>query len=128
MVSPQRAKLSIQGKDLKYKLFIIEALIFLLPFLSLAYIFYRNRVLFTVSEMSIFALILLLVLAGLLILRQILDGLFSVSTSMKKAVTENEYLTNIQKQSLELNEIATSFNHLMHKFVCTTGELKQRIF
>ncbi len=128
MVSPQRAKLSIQGKDLKYKLFIIEALIFLLPFLSLAYIFYRNRVLFTVSEMSIFALILLLVLAGLLILRQILDGLFSVSTSMKKAVTENEYLTNIQKQSLELNEIATSFNHLMHKFEGTTGELKQRIF
>ena len=43
MASPDIKKLSIEEKGLRYKLLIIEALVFVLPFLILSYVFYKNN-------------------------------------------------------------------------------------
>ncbi len=121
-------KLSIEKKGLKHRLFIIEALIFILPFLALAYIFYKNQLSFTVSEWLIFALVLVLILAASIILRQIIENMLTIAASMKKAVTGNNYLKAIEKAPDELNDIKSSFNALMHKFEETTQELQRRFY
>jgi len=115
-------------KGLRYKLMIIEMLIFILPFLVIAYIFYTNNVLLDFSQMLIFALILLIILASLIILRQIFDRIFTMTNLMKKAVDNNEYLIDIQKDTAELHEISLSFNSLMKKYEETTSELRRRVF
>ena len=85
MKSLKRGGGSLDEKGLRYKLFIVEALIFVLPFLVLSYIFYRNNIFLSITQLMIFAMILVLVLGGLVILRQIFDKFFLVANSMKKA-------------------------------------------
>ena len=51
-------ELSIERKDLRYKLLVIEALVFVLPFLVLFYFFYENKILLNVQQLSLFASIL----------------------------------------------------------------------
>ena len=128
MASSYTGKLSLKEKGLRYKLFIIEALIFVLPFLILSYILYRNNVFFEFSQIIILTLVLILILAGLIILRQIFDRFLAVTTAMKKAEAGDRSLIDIQKDTAELHEITVSFNNIMKKFEETTGELRRRVF
>jgi len=129
MMVPSLIKtLSIGEKGLRYKLLIIEALIFVLPFFILFYIFYVNNIFLDFSQVLIFALILLIILLGLVILRQIFDRILLVSNFMKKAVNKNEYLTDIHKETAELHEISNAFNSLMKKYENTSNELGRRVF
>lgn len=128
MASSQIGKLSLKEKGLRYKLFIIEALIFVLPFLVISYIFYRNNVFFDLSQIIILALVFILILAGLIILRQIFNRFLMIATSIKKAGDDNKYLIDTQKDTSELHEITVSFNNIMKKFEDTTGELRCRVF
>lgn len=121
-------ELSIEEKGLRYKLLIIEVLIVVLPFLTLSYIFYRNNISLDLSQLFIFSLILLIILAGLIILRQIFDRFFTMTTLMKKAVHGDGYLIDIKNDTAELREIAVSFNSLMKKYEETTSELRRRVF
>ncbi|MFC1535360.1 PAS domain S-box protein [Thermodesulfobacteriota bacterium] len=47
---------------------------------------------------------------------------------MKKAISNNEYLVDIQKDTAELHEITVSFNSLMSKYEDANSELKRRVF
>ena len=85
MSSSQTGKLSFKEKALRYKLFIIESLVFVLPIFILYYIFYRNNFYLESSQMVIFALTLALILAGLIILRQIFDRFTTIASSIKLA-------------------------------------------
>ena len=78
--------------------------------------------------MFIFALILLIILTGLIALRQIFDRFFTMTTLMKNAVNANEYLGDIHEDTAELHEITISFNNLMKKYEDTTSELGRRVF
>ncbi|MBW1887137.1 MAG: PAS domain S-box protein [Deltaproteobacteria bacterium] len=120
--------LSIEETGLRYKLMIIEGLVFVLPFFIISYIFYVNNIFFKFSQMFIFALILLIILTGLITLRQIFERFFTMTTLMKQAVNNNEYLVDIQKDTAELHEITFSFNNLMKKYEDTTRELGRRVF
>ncbi len=128
MKSSKKDGLGVDEQGLRYKLFIVEALIFVLPFLVLSYIFYKNNIFLSLSQLLIFAMILVLVLGGLVILRQIFDKFFLVANSMKKAVDGDLQLVDIQSESGELQEITVSFNKLMRRFEDTTSELKRRVF
>ncbi|MBN2126510.1 MAG: GAF domain-containing protein [Deltaproteobacteria bacterium] len=121
-------KLSLEGKDLKYKLAIIEALLFVLPSFILIYLFYGTNVFADLSHLAILAFILLLILAGMIILRQIFDRFFAVTSLVKRAVREDRYLEDVHKDTSEMHEIADSFNTLMKKFEDTTAELGRRVF
>ncbi|MFC1868871.1 GAF domain-containing protein [Thermodesulfobacteriota bacterium] len=128
MTLSDTGKSSIEEKGLRYRLLIVEILIVILPSLILSYIFYKNNIFLDFSQMFIFALILLIILAGLMTLHQIFDRFFTMTTLMKKAVNNNEYLVDIQEDTAELHEITVSFNNLMKKYEDTTSELGRRVF
>ena len=128
MVSFHNWQISIKEKGLRYKLIIIEALIIILPLIILSYLFHKNKFFFTPSQVVILALTLVLVLVGLIVLRQIFDRFFMIATLIKKAERGDEYLMDTQKDTSELHEISVSFKKLMQKFEDTNAELKQRVF
>jgi len=128
MKSSNTEKLGIKQEGLRYKLLIIEALVFILPVFILFYIFYRSNIFLDFSQIFIVALTLVLILAGLIILRQIFDKFFLVATLMKKMEGADKGLIDMQQDTAELHGITVSFNNLMKKFEETTGELQQRVF
>jgi signal transduction histidine kinase len=128
MASSINGKLSNKDKGLRYKLLIIAALVFVLPFFVIYYIFYINNFPLKSSQFIIVALTLVLVLAGLIILRQIFDKFFIVAALMKKAEGGEGFLVDIHPDTTELQEITVSFNNIMKKFEETTTELRCRVF
>lgn len=133
MTPSDRKKMGIEGKGLRYKLLIIQALIFVLPFLVVAYYIYKNNVALNFTQLGVLAMILSLVLVGLMILRQIFDRLLTVTTLMKRAVAGDGDLADIQQgladiqkdkeDKDEVHELVDSFDSLMTKFGDTTSEL-----
>jgi len=128
MTSSNSGKLSIREKGLRYNFLIIEFLIVVMPFLVLFYIFYKKNVFLESSQRILIALTLILILAGLIILRQIFDKFSILATSIKKAEGGDKGLIDVQKDTAELQEITISLNNLIKKFEQTTGELQRRVF
>lgn len=127
MIFSQSRKFSIEEHGLRYKLLIIEILIFILPFLTLSYVFYKKGVFLDLSQTVIFCLILLVILAGLILLRQIFDKVLNMSTLIRKAVNNNEYMLDIQQETNELHEITESFNGLMKKYEDSSNKLDRTV-
>ena len=128
MASSINGKLSNKEHGLRYKLLIIAALVFVLPFSVICYIFHINNFPLKSSQFIIVALTLVLVLAGLIILRQIFDKFFIVAALMKKAEGGEGFLVDIHPDTTELQEITVSFNNIMKKFEETTAELRCKVF
>ncbi len=127
-MSSRLDRISIVGKGLRYKLVIIESLVFVLPFLVISYIFFsRGGNLQDVSHLVILAMILVLVLAGLMILRQVFDRFFAVASFMKRAENGEIVSMAVQKDTAELQDISLSFNNIMVKLQNTTDDLGRRI-
>jgi len=78
--------------------------------------------------MVIFAFTLALILAGLIILRQIFDRFSTLAISIKLAKDGDMHFIDMQKDTAELHEITVSFNNLIEKFGDTNRELQQRVF
>jgi len=116
-----------EERRLRYSLFSIEALIFLLPCLIIAFICYRNNVLLKFSQMAVIAFALVLILAGLIILRQIFDSFYIIARTIKKIEDSEENILETKRETYNLREITVSFDRLMGNFEDTTNELKRRI-
>lgn len=124
-----KAKKDVEGNDLKKILVILGSLFFVLPFIVLFYIIYQNDLRFNASHVVVLALILVLILAGLMFLRYLFDGLISIAGSIKKAAEDGTVASvDIRKDVTELHVISSSFNNIMQRFERTTEELHQRIF
>jgi PAS domain S-box-containing protein len=122
-------RLSIEGTGLRRKLFLIEVLVFLLPMLVLIYLYYPHIQSADYYKLFIIALMLLLILCGLLLLRQIIDRTFMLRNFLVKAAGEDQASDDLkQKSADELHEITNYFNNLMREFEGTTSELKRRVF
>ncbi|MEW6672844.1 MAG: HAMP domain-containing sensor histidine kinase [Thermodesulfobacteriota bacterium] len=112
---------------LKRKLVTIEALVFLIPGLVAAYIFYQKGISFDTAQILIFLAVLCLILGGLVIIRQVFDRVLMVQTLVKKAEQGEQYVLDVQKDTGELSEITKSFNNLMENFQKTNSELHERL-
>ncbi|MEI8172805.1 MAG: HD domain-containing phosphohydrolase [Deltaproteobacteria bacterium] len=121
--------LSIEGKGLQYKLVIIQALLFVLPFSILTYILYTKEAFADTEHIVAYLLILFVVLSGLIILRQIFDRILKVSYIAEKAATGFNIQSALDSNAgiVELNDISHSFQSLLVKFQGTTTELKSRV-
>lgn len=128
MTSSLGEKASMKEKGLRYYLLIIEFLVVVIPFVILFYIFYTENAFLESSQMILIALTLLLILAGLIILRQIFDRFSLIAISLKKAEGGEKALIRVQQDTAELQEIAGSFNNLMNRLEETTSELQYRVF
>ena len=118
------------GRDvnpLRGKLVIIEALVFLIPSLAIAYVFLGKKVTFDTIQIVIFLAVLALILGGMVILRQVFDRIIMVQTVMKKAEAGEQYSVGVQKDTGELNEITKSFNNLMKNLQGANSELQRRL-
>jgi PAS domain S-box-containing protein len=116
------------AQNIRDKLVIVEALIFVLPFLTLSYIVYQGNYYFEFSHLILFSVILVLILAGLIILRQIFDRISIVATSLKKIESGDGVTIDIEKDFTELHDISASFSNLVQKLEQTAGELSQKTF
>jgi PAS domain S-box-containing protein len=128
MKSFLKRSVRFKEKGLRHNLFIIESLVFVLPLFIFYYIFYRNNFYLESSQMVIFAFTLVLILAGLIILRQIFDRFSTLAISIKLAKDGDMHSIDMQKDTAELHEITVSFNNLIEKFGDTNRELQHRVF
>jgi two-component system cell cycle sensor histidine kinase/response regulator CckA len=117
---------SIETHSIRDKIVIIEALIFILPFLIFLYIIYQGDYHFDTPHVILFGGIAIFILAGMIILRQILDRVSIIAMSLKKAESGNAIPIDIQKDVAELHEISVSLNNLLRKLEQVTGELAQK--
>ena len=128
MKSFLKRSVHFKKNGLRHNLFIIESLVFVLPICVLYYIFYRNNFSLKSSQMLIFAFTLALILAGLIILRQIFDRFSTLAISIKLAKDGDIHSIDMQKDTAELHEMTVSFNNLIEKFGDTNRELQHRVF
>jgi len=119
--------LSRKSNGFRLKLLVLQAIIFVIPFLIISYIFNKNRVMLDSNQMVIMAFILILILAGLMMLRQVFERFFSMASLVKNAVGE-ENMSGLQKDTDDLHAITASFETLMNKFENTTDQLGHRVY
>ena len=128
---PMRAEnhsgLSIKSKHLEYNLLIIQALIIVLPVFILSYLFYTHHISFQASQFFLLAFTLVLILAGLVILRQLADRFLKVVNWAIKAEKGSGQLLPVEETTAELKQISLSFNTVLEKLEKTTAELKLRM-
>jgi two-component system, cell cycle sensor histidine kinase and response regulator CckA len=117
---------SLETQCMRDKIVLIEALIFALPFLIFLYIIHQGNHHFDLSQIVMFVGIAIFILAGMIILRQILGRVSIIATSLKKAEAGYAGPIDIQKDVVELNEISNSLNNLLQKLEQVTGELAQK--
>ncbi len=128
MVSFFHKQSDSEERGIRYKLIIIEALIFALPFLIVAYILYQGGYSLEYSHIILLAIVTALILTGMIIVRQIFDKISSVASMMKQAESGTLTTVDIKKDVAELHDISASFNQLIHKLEQTTGKLSKRAF
>ena len=112
---------------LRKKLITIEALIFLIPVLTIIYLFHQKPISFDTAQLLIILAVLFLILGGMLLLRQVFDRIFMFQNIMKTAEKGEQYVLNVQKDTDELHEISKSFNNLMNNFQTSNKELQRSI-
>jgi len=128
MISFLKRSIGFKENGLRHNLFIIQSLVFVLPVCVLYYIFYRNDFSLKSSQMLLFAFTLALILAGLIILRQIFDRFSSLAISIRLAKDGDMRVIDMQKDTSELHEMTVSFNNLIEKLSDTNKELQRRVF
>ena len=128
MASSRTETMGIKRTGLRHNLLIIEALVFILPFLIIFYIFQKQNVFLETSYIAIVAFILVLILAGLILIRQVFDRFITMATAIEAVECGDKYVIDVQKDVTELHGIAISFNNLMTNFQETTSNLRLRVF
>jgi PAS domain S-box-containing protein len=128
MTASFRERMSMREKGLRHYLLIVEFLVVIIPFLVLFYILYREQFFMKPAQLILIALTLLLILAGLIILRQIFDRFTLLSTVLKKAEGGEKVLVEVRQDTTELHEITNSFNHLVDRLEETTAEAQKGLF
>jgi len=112
--------------SLRTKLVTIEALIFLIPSLVVAYVYYVNNLSFDVILGLLFIGVLALIFGGMWMIRQVFDKILMVQAFIKKAEKGEQSLLTFQDDIEELKEITVSCNNLMKNSFEATGELELR--
>ena len=112
----------------RYHLLVLQFLIFALPLVVIIYISQENGVALRASHLVLVALTLVLVLAGMMLLRQFFDRFFGMAVLMEETGLVPRGGTSGKTDTEELRHISFSFNRLMQRFERATGELKRRVF
>jgi len=93
----------------------------------LSYIVYQNDIQLNGLYLFVLVLLLVLILAGLMVLRYLVESLISIAQTVKKGAEGGAIVSAELKHDVsELHQISSSFNTLMLKFERTTEELSRR--
>ncbi len=112
---------------LRYKLIFIESLIFLLPSITIMYIFFKNKIFLEMSQMVLVSCILLLILAGLISLRHIFDKFYQIISVIADSKSINPDKEDKKKdQEDSLNLVTKDLKSLMEKFGLKTTLVNEK--
>ena len=118
----------MQGRDLQYKLVIIQGLVFVLPFCLLTYMLYIKEAFRDVEHVLAYLLLLFVVLAGIITLRQIFDRILRIAAQAQRAAAGD--IASFPVENLadteDLKEISASFKILLDKFQEVGKELTKK--
>ena len=128
MALSSNSKTNDRGRSLRHKLLVIQALVIGLPIVIITYVYFSTNIRLNISQLLILALTLILILAGLISLRHVMDRFTMVTNLIKNTEGSDKFLIEMQKDTTELHDIIASFNSLMTNFEETTQELRRRIF
>ena len=122
---PDFKNLRFEGKRLKDRFIIIGSLVFVLPFLVLFYIFIEYDFPLDSIHLALFALILLLILSGVILLRFLFDRICAIDETIKDATkTGNVVSTDMKNDVDELGHISRSFKDMIH---CLCLQRRKRV-
>lgn len=116
-------------RSLLHRFYAIGFLTILIPVLVVSYLIYTTGISLDDSQLLMFAMTLLLMLAGLFILRYVFASIMAVVDILKRRAPEDETLPLIIREDVsELREISVCLANLMNRFEKTTDELDRRVF
>ncbi len=118
--------LTIEGKSLRTRFTVIVSLLFVQPFFIVAYILYREDLYRSTEYLILAFFVLLLVLGGVFILRQVFDKFIVVTDVMKKAEAGEMVVMEVHKDTAELRDISIAFNRIMSRLEEATGQLQRQ--
>ena len=116
-----------EDQSLYKHLAIIETLIFVLPFLIIFYLFYEKNLFFHASELIVITLIFILVLSGIVFLRQIFDRVLTIAAVLRRAESGETVPVDIKGGAVELENLSISLNRVMERMEKTTETLDRKI-
>ncbi len=115
-------------KGLTYRLYLIEALLIVLPSLALFYAFFVGKGGgFRLDFLLICMAVLLLVLSGLLLLRQIFGRISQVSAILASASPSSRAEVRTEGDAVELQHLVGSFRNLQKDLDAATAALNVRV-
>jgi len=112
--------------DVRGKLILVETVILAIPLFILSYFLCQSDYTFEYSHLILFAMLILLVLAGLIVVRQIFNGIYAIAASLNKAEAGDMIMLDMKKDIAEFHGISVSVNNLVRKLEEATAELKQK--
>ncbi|MBI9077441.1 MAG: PAS domain S-box protein [Desulfatibacillum sp.] len=113
-------------QGIRYKLLLIQAIVFVIPCFAISYFLYEKKVLLDAFNALIFVFVLALILGGFLLLRQILDRVADLAALSKRIGQGETQLMKSDYGGGELGEISTTINGLIGKLEKTTDRANQR--
>jgi PAS domain S-box-containing protein len=112
---------------LRRNLITIQVLLFLLPAVVLTYVLYSSRAVLGPAHLVVFASTLMLVLAGLVTVRQVFDRFTALAALMSDASRTVTQVHDFQVDTAELQEITESFNGLVARLEDLGGLLDRKV-
>lgn len=119
---------AFEGRNLSYRLKIIEVLAFLIPLLASIYFIYQGGIVLDAWQFLIVLSVLILIGAGIILLRKTFHH-FDLTARRLKLSSEDGSLMDTQENiTAEMLDIATSFNKLVRKINMTGLDLDRKSF
>ena len=116
-----------ETRRLRRNLITIQVLLFLLPAVVLTYVLYSSRAVLGPAHLVVFASTLLLVLAGLVTVRQVFERFTTLATVMNEAARTVTQVRDVHADTAELQEITESFNGLVSRLEDLGGLLDRKV-
>ena len=116
-----------EARRLRRNLITIQVLLFLLPAVVLSYVLFTSRAVLGTAHLVVFASTLMLVLAGLVTVRQVFDRFSALAAVMSEAARNVTQVGGLQTDTTELQEITESFNGLVARLEDLGGLLDRKV-
>jgi signal transduction histidine kinase/CheY-like chemotaxis protein len=115
------------ARQLREKLSLIETLVFGLPFVSILYLGHQGHISLDGGQIVFLAFLLLVVLAGLVMLRQFFDRFLEFTSVVRKAAAGQIELMDAVRQTGDLAEVAGAFSSFFDKLESTNEDLARKV-
>lgn len=119
---------AFEGRNLAYRLKIIELLAFVIPLLVVSYVLYENGFALDHSQVLIIFSVLVLIGIGIVLLRKTFHHFDLTARVIKQSSEDGSLMETEETITAEMMEIAMSFNKLVKKINTTGIDLDRKSF